>query len=233
MTFDIDERICDLPTPENPWTGPLRKYKRAFYAQDILDLFPSQPINIIDIGCGPNKYKARKQDRVIGLDQAELPGVDFVTDLSAAPFPLEANSIDMAYSSHFIEHLDYTARDHVFFEVLRVLKPGGIFFWRVPHFSHYWQGAYDHRVHNFGSTTAYAIGNALWYSKNIPFFHVVGLGFNYRMRAEASATLRYVNRLLNRSFRLTEMYTAWALGGIEEIHFLFMKPLQPPTIREK
>jgi SAM-dependent methyltransferase len=43
------------------------------------------------------------------------------------PLPVEANSVDLAYCSHTIEHVKDPAVRNLFAEVHRVLKPGGIF----------------------------------------------------------------------------------------------------------
>lgn len=225
--FNIDQAAVWTPTLEHPWTGPLKRYKKAFTRDGLVDLFPSNGITIADIGCGPSKFVARPQDRVIGVDHASCPGVDIVIDLSQGKLPFEDVSLDFVYCSHFIEHITHSQRDCLMFEALRTLKPGGLMFFKVPHYCHYWRAAWDHIVCTYGACTAYALANASWYSKAIPFFHVIGVGLNYRVLGFTKATplTRVINRLLNLSHRMSEMYLGYLLGGIEEVQFLLMKPV--------
>lgn len=216
------EAIC-TPTVKDQWSGPLRKYKKSISNDDIRKMLPNSPLKILDIGCGHNKFESRGIDTVIGVDHNFFDGVDIVIDLTRDRLPLDDSTVDFVYSSHFIEHLDYIERDRVFHEVLRVLKPGGGFFFRVPHFSHYWQSAYDHKIHNYGVGVAHTIANASWYS-HIPFFHVVGVGLNWRVTPKNKLINDGINRLLNKSFRLSEAYLCWVIGGIQEIQYLLVKP---------
>jgi SAM-dependent methyltransferase len=86
----------------------------------------------IDIGCGPNK----KPDH-IGIDQYAFPGVDHVFDVAneGAAWPFEDQSIDEAWSSHFLEHLDARGRCRFANELFRVMKPGAKAFLIVPHWA--------------------------------------------------------------------------------------------------
>jgi SAM-dependent methyltransferase len=80
-----------------------------------------QPVRI-DIGCGKNK-----REGFIGVDQHGFPGVDYVLNFGASPWPWDDNSVDEAHCSHVIEHLtnfgDKWERVHFFNELHRVLKP--------------------------------------------------------------------------------------------------------------
>lgn len=94
---------------------------------------------IIELGCGPNKRPG-----VIGIDQFNLPGVDFVTDLEhGLPF-LETNSVDEIISRHVLEHIENFQL--LMEEIHRVLKPGGKKVIIVPHFSSpYYYSDFTHR----------------------------------------------------------------------------------------
>jgi hypothetical protein len=98
----------------------------------------------LDLGCGRSK-----REGFSGVDAIAFPGVDIVTNLADRkhtdpcvarraveggctcprdynvfqPWPWEDNSIDEAFSSHFVEHLDVHARKHFVEQLWRVLKP--------------------------------------------------------------------------------------------------------------
>lgn len=80
----------------------------------------------LDIACGQNK-----REGFVGVDIAACPGVDFVHDLNVYPWPFEANSVEEAFCSHYIEHIpmEYICGKDALFcffdEVHRILVPGG------------------------------------------------------------------------------------------------------------
>lgn len=71
----------------------------------------------LDIACGQ-----RKEEGWVGIDIADIEGVDIVHDLTEFPWPIEDNSVDEAKAIHYLEHV----RDLIPFmnEVHRILKPG-------------------------------------------------------------------------------------------------------------
>jgi SAM-dependent methyltransferase len=87
----------------------------------------------LDLGCGQLKTKAEfftenmqvTPTKIIGIDIANCEGVDIVHDLTVFPYPLEDESVDAIYSSHFVEHLDGFERMKFFNECHRILKPNG------------------------------------------------------------------------------------------------------------
>lgn len=84
----------------------------------------------IDLGCGKNK-----QVGFIGVDRIAFDGVDIVADLAKVKWPWEDNSVDKAYCSHFVEHLDAVERVHFVNELYRVLKPKAAAQIIVPHWA--------------------------------------------------------------------------------------------------
>jgi len=83
---------------------------------------------VIELGCGPNPHPD-----IIGIDQLQLEGVDFVADLEKGlPF-LPDNSVDEIRSRHFLEHIENFK--YLMQEIYRVLKPEGRHLAVVPHFS--------------------------------------------------------------------------------------------------
>lgn len=83
---------------------------------------------IIDVGCGPKKRSGR-----IGIDRVDLPSVDIVADLEAGlPFLPDA-SVDEIHCRSVLEHIENF--EHLFTEMIRVLKDDGRAYLFVPHFS--------------------------------------------------------------------------------------------------
>lgn len=79
----------------------------------------------INLGCGD-----RKREGYLNVDICGNP--DLKVDLSSFPWPFEDSSIDEVLSEHFLEHCcDY---ERTVCEIHRILKPGGINHFRVPHF---------------------------------------------------------------------------------------------------
>ena len=72
----------------------------------------------LDIGCG--KFK---REGFTGVDQYAMDGVDCVFDLRQT-WPVESDSVEEVFCSHFVEHL--TGKERVVFynELCRVMKTG-------------------------------------------------------------------------------------------------------------
>ena len=92
-----------------------------------------EEIIALDLGCGQNKPSAEwfknnmqvEPTKIIGVDFADIEGVDVVHNLTNFPYPFEDESVDVIHTSHFIEHLDGFERMKFFDECYRILKPGG------------------------------------------------------------------------------------------------------------
>lgn len=56
----------------------------------------------LDLACGQSK-----KDGYVGVDYVEAEGVDLVFDLLTFPWPWDDDSVDAAYSSHFVEHIPH------------------------------------------------------------------------------------------------------------------------------
>lgn len=87
----------------------------------------SAPV-IINLGCGDKKAEGE-----IGVDIIPTSKVDVVTDLNNYPLPFADNSVDIVRSSHCFEHLDNLIA--LMEDIHRMLKPGGILEFTVPHVS--------------------------------------------------------------------------------------------------
>jgi SAM-dependent methyltransferase len=94
---------------------------------------------IIEIGCGRKKKEGR-----IGIDIADLPGVDIVADVENGLSFLPDNSVDEIHSRSFFEHI--TNFENLMAEIVRVLKKDGKAYIFVPHFSNpYFYSDYTHK----------------------------------------------------------------------------------------
>lgn len=121
----------------------------------------------VDIGCGTRK------EGDVGIDYYPYPGVDVVHDLTRFPWPIPNGTFDRAVSHQVIEHLPHSesvAGQDVFFaffdEVWRILKPGGIFAFDVPHYG--WPDAYCDPTHRrFYSEKAF---NYFWTPERDPLY---------------------------------------------------------------
>lgn len=82
-------------------------------------VIPKVELVKLDFGCGKNK-----RPDFTGLDIAKFDGVDKVLDVRKTPWPWKDNSVDEAYSSHFVEHLTGSERIGFFNELWRVMKVG-------------------------------------------------------------------------------------------------------------
>ncbi len=94
----------------------------------------TETLFILDLGSGDNKITPESviqnavapqgsKVKVIGVDLYS-DTADVKHDLSKAPFPFDDESVDGAFSAHFIEHLTGPERITFFNEMYRILKPG-------------------------------------------------------------------------------------------------------------
>lgn len=56
----------------------------------------------VDLACG-----SQKRDGFFGIDIVETKDTDLVYDLNIYPWPLESESVEEAYCSHYIEHIPH------------------------------------------------------------------------------------------------------------------------------
>ena len=89
--------------------------------------YPEQA-SLLDLGCGENKHPG-----AIGLDNASLPGVDIVRDLTDIPYPFESGTVDKIYCNQVLDHFDYDRRLDILREIHRLLPAGGILELSVMH----------------------------------------------------------------------------------------------------
>lgn len=87
-----------------------------------LELFKQKSIVKIDLGCGENKIP-----ETIGVDFRKMNGVDVVQDLSLFPWKnIPSESVDVAYSSHLLEHLEPGSNNPQLAELIELLISKGV-----------------------------------------------------------------------------------------------------------
>ena len=95
----------------------------------------------LNLGCGD-----KKREGFCNVDICGDP--DLKCDLSQFPWPFEDGTIDEVYSEHFLEHvLDF---ERTVTEIHRILKPGGIMHFKVPHFR---SSFYPWHLHHYPFST--------------------------------------------------------------------------------
>ncbi len=91
---------------------------------------------VLDIGCGEMPYKPiilappSNATQYIGLDLSGNPYGQPDVEWDGLKIPLRSNSVDWALATEVLEHC--AAPELVMCEALRVLKPGGVFFFTIP-----------------------------------------------------------------------------------------------------
>ncbi len=94
---------------------------------------------ILNLGCGKVRIPGS-----IGVDRVKIEDyVDVVHDLDVLSYPFESDSVDEIHFYHVLEHLHDPLKKLE--EIYRILKPGGILYMRVPHFSS--MGAFTDLTH--------------------------------------------------------------------------------------
>ena len=106
-------------------------------------------MNVLDLGCGWGEFSRNIQaQRKLAMDlngdaRQHLPAeVEFLQQDCSQPWPLADSSIDVIFSSNFIEHLpDKQALERTLLEARRVLKSDGRIIFMGPNIR-YTGGAY-------------------------------------------------------------------------------------------
>ena len=132
----------------------------------------------INLGCGDKKR--------CGYVNVDLYGDPEVRcDLSVFPWPFADASVEEVFSEHFLEHVaDYEA---TVLEIHRILKPGGLLHFKVPHFRSPYSPWYLHRQ-SFSSVTCKILCWRLPYQfGGRKLFDFVKLRYNYVFTPRALA----------------------------------------------
>jgi predicted SAM-dependent methyltransferase len=94
---------------------------------------PPLPVNAdgklyVNLGAGANT-----SSEFVNIDTRPMPHTHYIHEVEKLPM-LASNSVDLLYASHLLEHVPRNDVQAALTEWYRVLKPGGILRFGVPHF---------------------------------------------------------------------------------------------------
>lgn len=123
---------------------------------------PSKKLVKLNLGSGKTK-----KEGFLSVDCIKFNEVDVETDLRER-WPWKDESVEEAFSSHFIEHLDSQERVHFANELYRVLIPGGKCQIIAPHWSSC--RAYGDPTHKWPPVSEFWLFylNQKWRDENCP-----------------------------------------------------------------
>ena len=159
----------------------------------------------INIGCGDKKLAG-----YINVDLYGNP--DLRCDLFKFPWPFEEGSIDEVFSEHFLEHVD--DYEKTILEIYRILKPGGMIHFKVPHFR---SMAFPWHLHHYAFSTVTCrllCEQRVYQFEGKHLFEEVSLRYNY-----LGFTRPFFEKIL--SFCANKFQGKWEYLGlpIDEIEF--------------
>lgn len=164
----------------------------------------------LNLGCGSKKIEG-----YINVDTCGEP--DVCCDLNAYPWPWPDNSVDEVFSEHWLEHVD--DYEKTILEIHRILKPDGIFWFKVPHYRSPMATWHLHKW-NFSTYTPMRLCESLpyqWQGKQL--FEKVFLRLNY------IGVPVWFGRIMTKLANLSPHRWDWLGLPIEEIEFKSRKCL--------
>ncbi len=136
------------------------EYRTALWrvlCEDFFQRYIPGDAALLDLGCGWGEFSnnivaGRKYAMDLNPDAAHHlnPDVELIAQDCSQAWPLEDNSLDVVFTSNFLEHLpNKVAIERTVREVQRCLKPGGVFIALGPNVrllpGEYWD-FWDHHV---------------------------------------------------------------------------------------
>jgi SAM-dependent methyltransferase len=179
----ITERLTDL--------GAIR-------SSDHYRLRPDGPGEVLDVGCGRNKYPG-----ATGIDISPDTDADLLVDLDETPYPLESDSFDQILCQDVLEHV---ARPlEMLDELYRIGRPGARIHLRTPHYSSVFAYGDPTHVHTYSVLTIRSFEEPLFDHYSAARFRVVDVTLDFW------DPLRWIGiaRLANRFQSIYEMLFAF------------------------
>lgn len=115
--------------------------------RDVLSLVPSNPCDVLDVGCGGGTLAAILKERGHIVDGITISPAEqeaarehtrnvFIYNLeNGLPEEVKAQQYDCVICSHVLEHIVYPKQ--LVDDIYTVLKPGGLFIVALPNLMHY------------------------------------------------------------------------------------------------
>jgi SAM-dependent methyltransferase len=128
-----------------------RNMRKTVVKIDLGQAIQNVPV-VIELGCGKSKRAG-----AIGIDYADLPGVDVIADIEEGLGFLPDESVDKLYAFSVFEHVRNF--EFVMKEIVRVLKKTGRAHVFVPHFSNPYYYSDPTHVRFFGLYSFYYFVN--------------------------------------------------------------------------
>jgi SAM-dependent methyltransferase len=170
---------------------------------------------VFDLGCGKHKVKG-----ALGIDAADLTGVDLVHDLQVMPYPLPDDSADQIVLNHVIEH--FADPLPLLQEIWRIARPGARVLIRTPHYSgrYAWKDPTHRRAFTSESFHYFGENDYSYYTR--ARFRVVQVRLKYFLEEHVwprphQLFGRAVQRLLDRHPTFCERFLCYLVGGIDEL----------------
>jgi len=169
---------------------------------------------ILDVGCGKKKYP-----NSLGIDSNPKSDADIVANIEKG-LPSAANSFNLVYSNHVLEHIDPKKLVFVLEEIWRVTKPKGKIKIIVPHFSG--AGSYTNPTHlRMGfSSQLFSFFQSNEYEGKASFkISKIRLAKGRTRNSLLNTILRLIEFFANLSPSFCELSWVYWFGGFHEIQF--------------
>ena len=165
----------------------------------------------LHLGCGKDVF-----DGYAGVDIVPGPGVDYVCDLEAFPWPFEDSSVQEVLMFNTLEHLADTIGTME--ELHRILIPGGLVKIQTPYYNSY--GAFTDPTHK-----------RFFSEETMDYFTCDGAtrlsAYNYYSKARfevVSRELLLKNRLLQRLPEKIKLFLGHHFAVISDIRWVLRRP---------
>ena len=198
----------------------------------------------LDVGCGPNK-----REGFIGVDQFDMPGVDWVVDLSETVWVIKSEieglnhidgdaknpvwsmlldaSVSEIHASHFVEHLTAEQRVRFVNEAYRVLKPGGTVTIITPHWaSNRAYGDFTHQWPPIAEMWYYYLKKE-WRDANAPHNDIKWNPGGYSCNFDATWGYSYAPELASRHPDHVQFALANYKEAAQDLYATLTKPKPP------
>ena len=132
--------------------------------KNILINITSSSSLILELGCGSTKTNPNS----IGIDILDYPVVDIVGDIYEVLKKFPDSSVAHVSSIHFIEHVSDI--NQLMLELERIIKPGGVIDFKVPHFSNPYFYSDPTHINFFGLYTFCYMSYSDIFSRKVPTY---------------------------------------------------------------